>query len=246
MKMNPREWTTADAITIVGVLVALVAILVGVTTPEIRQALGLDSAPANHAQIIKGSLYNEVQPQSVQSKPNTRQIARTESLPMQAPAAPLQLASNQVKTLQESAEEESQPSQSSPAPTRSLTVQDNVLLFVLKSCRRLDRNVFCAGSLTNRADKERRVGLGYSSNAVDELGNQYNVGDNQLQLGSAGQWQMLEPDLPVNFSVTVNDVNPSANQISVVLGYGAEQAGPAVPNVQWQKAVFRHVPILSR
>ncbi len=123
----------------------------------------------------------------------------------------------------------------SPIPSAGagnpISVEDNALLFVLRSCRRSGRIVTCAGSITNKTEKRRDVILGYNSNAVDELGNQYAVPDNQLKLGSGGTRQDLEPDLPVNFSVSVNEVDPAATRISIVLGYGASGLGPAVPRL---------------
>jgi TolB-like protein len=135
----------------------------------------------------------------------------------------------------------------SPTPSavagNSISVEDNALLFVLQTCRRSGRTVTCAGSITNKAERRREIILGYHSNAVDELGNQYAVPDEQLRLGSGGTRQDLEPDLPVNFSASVNEVDPAATRISIVLGYGASGPGPAVPRVDFVKAVFRRAPI---
>ena len=245
MKLDPRTWSTADVLTAAGLLVAVLAGVLTITTPEIRQALGLDPKPEHAAPIVKGSLYNDIQssPSMRGGSKSSRPATRTISEPSEASILPKQPTNNN-QIANEPPNNAAEATQVQPGD--AFYVRDNGLLFVLKSCKRLDRNVSCNGSITSRADKERRVGLGYSSNAVDNLGNQYNVWDQQLLLGSTGQWQNIQPDLPINFSVTINDVNPSASQINVVLGYGAEEAGPGVPNVQWQKAVFRHIPIIVR
>ncbi|GEM_PF-870328 len=99
------------------------------------------------------------------------------------------------------------------------------------------RTVSCAGSITNKTYKRRQVALWVGSSAVDDLGNQYPVLN--VTLGSEGTGQELEPDLPVNFSLSVNDVDPRATHVSIVVSYLYAPGMGA-------KLLFRNIPIQQK
>jgi len=149
---------------------------------------------------------------------------------------------------------------------KPVSVEENRVLFILKGCWRSGRTVSCDGSVTNKARQRRSVDLGWNSSAVDDLGDQYVVPDDHLALGSGGQRQDLEPDLPVNFSLQIDDVNSAANRVTIVLGYGTGTQGSigggatigmivgggkgaavgGAPDVRGAKLVFKNVPIQQR
>jgi hypothetical protein len=103
-----------------------------------------------------------------------------------------------------------------------MNAYDNDFQFALRGCwRSASQNVSCSGSVTNKAAETRGLNFWPYTEAatylVDNLGNQYRLGLEQISFGADGQHQMLEPGLPVNFSLDANKVAPEATSISVVL-----------------------------
>ncbi len=136
------------------------------------------------------------------------------------------------------------------------SVEENDLLFVLKSCRRSGRALSCVGSVTNKSDRRLSVYFGSGVQVVDDLGNQYKYeppGNIKatLQFGRDLSEQ-LEPSLPVKFSMSVNDIDPAATRVNIILSYGAAVPGKEPLRVVWMgevfpdKLTFRNVPIQQR
>src|SRR5207302_3863748 len=98
-------------------------------------------------------------------------------------------------------------------------------------------SVNCAGSITNKA-RTRREFWFHRSDTLDELGNQYD--DGFIKLGAQGGTQSLEPDLSMNFFVTVKNVNAEAKIINMIVSYGF--TGQYVP----VKVALRNIPIQQR
>jgi len=133
------------------------------------------------------------------------------------------------------------PSPSSPQSARlpgaTVSQEADFFFFALKSCRRTGQDVVCFGSVTNRAEKRRRVRLGGRDEAVDNAGNQY-TGSGVLVTLGAGQTrgqEELESDLPMNFLVRVKEVHSGATSLTLILEYSSE-AGSG-------KLVFRNLPL---
>jgi len=96
-----------------------------------------------------------------------------------------------------------------------VSVEENDLLFALKTCRRSGSTISCAGSITNKGNYGRTVTLGVDwdfvgvhSDAVDDLGNQYKVSLKRQDYN-------LESNLPINFSFGIDGVAPGASRINI-------------------------------
>ena len=127
------------------------------------------------------------------------------------------------------------------------SIEQHHLLFVLRGCSRSGLTVSCAGSVTNKAEKRRGImamkGLHYSS-AVDDIGNEHAL--SVVSFGRDGYMQ-LEPELPVNFSLSVENVAAAASRINIVLTYAGEYGDEApMTGSGGAKAVFRNVLIQQK
>jgi len=142
------------------------------------------------------------------------------------------------------------PPSSGPEPpgirqaAKAVSVEENDLLFVPKVCWRSGSVLSCAGSITNKAGERRFVQL-EDSQVVDDLGNQYEL--RTFGFGNANsprRQQVLEPDLPFNFSLSIDGANPAASRANIILsyyyeGYGGRGAGRT-------KVALRNVPIQQK
>ena len=127
------------------------------------------------------------------------------------------------------------------------SIEQHHLLFILKGCSRSGLTVSCAGSVTNKAEKRRGVmamtGLHYS-NAVDNIGNEHAL--SVVSFGRNGYLQ-LEPELPVNFSLSVENVAAAAIRINIILTYAGDYGDEApMTGRGGAKAVFRNVLIQQK
>jgi TolB-like protein len=127
---------------------------------------------------------------------------------------------------------------SSPTSAPEITVDQNALLFGIRKCQRSGNLLSCSGYIKNKADKRRIVNpVGNSAPVVvDELGGQYLSGYGKFRFGSSMFDQDLEPDLPVNFSFSVENVNPAATHATVILSGWIQNEGGF-------KVTLRNVPI---
>jgi len=141
------------------------------------------------------------------------------------------------------------PTQLDPPRSRDakvLAMERHHLLLVLRGCSRSGHTVSCVGSVTNKAEKRRNIGLAGSpyANAVDDAGNQYKSISISFGRGTDSE---LEPDLPVSFSVTVEDVAAGASRINIVLVYFGFYADEApMLGMGGAKAAFRDVAIQQK
>jgi TolB-like protein len=119
------------------------------------------------------------------------------------------------------------------------SVEQNEILFLLKTCSSKGDRIVCSGSVTNKATKVRpfQISNGYgSTSAVDNNGNSYAV--NQVGIGQ-GMGTELMPDLPVNFYLSFPGSDSTATSLSVILVY-------TVDSGNWTKALFRNIPLSSK
>jgi len=160
----------------------------------------------------------------------------------------------------------SQPS-SGPEPAgggqaaKAVSVEENDLLFVLRVCRRSGSVLSCAGSITNKAGERRQASLSSDyTQVVDDLGNSYKVrrvgfgnadqSQEQVTIGRGAalgaaigaqrrqEEQELEPDLPINFFLSIDGVKPAASRINIVLAYSV--------GLGFAKVTLRNVPIQQK
>jgi len=107
------------------------------------------------------------------------------------------------------------------------TADQNELTFAIRKCQRGGNTLTCSGFIKNKSEKRRLVNpIGNGPPAVvDELGNQYAGRYDRFRFGSGNSSQELEPDLPVNFSFTIEEVDPAATEATVILAGWIQNEG---------------------
>lgn len=138
---------------------------------------------------------------------------------------------------------------SKPPSPRTVTVRQGDLLLVMRGCHRGPGQVVCSGVVTDEGSSALAFPFG-GGYVLDNLGNQYDLDkvtvgrsspENQpIGRGRFGNsMQTLEPQLPLNFSVSANNVEQAATSVSIVLNPGRFlRFGKPV--------IFRHIPIQGR
>ena len=152
------------------------------------------------------------------------------------------------KSVQNNSSGEAAPPQAvgRPPDTAGRQIQENEMLFQLRRCSRSDKTVTCLGAITDKATKSRALWLDlYATYLLDDLGNQYKYPHLGLQLGAQGTQQSLEPELPMNFSVSADNADSEARSFSVVLSYGFQQSDPD-RRVTAATVALRGIPIQQR
>jgi TolB-like protein len=162
---------------------------------------------------------------------------------------------------------------------KAVSVEENDLLFVLRVCRRSGTVLSCAGSITNKAGERRRVSLSPNySQVVDDQGNFYKVRrlafgsvDSKQEQGAtvgagaaigaivgaiagsqAQEQQELEPDLPINWFLSIDGVKPAASRINIVVAYSVGLGTATVfrpdaaMRLAFEKVTLRNVPIQQK
>jgi len=138
------------------------------------------------------------------------------------------------------------PNQPRGTDAKPPAIEKHHLVLALRGCSRSGHTVSCVGSVTNKAENRRDIGLAGSpyANAVDDAGNQYKSISISFGRGTDSE---LEPDLPVNFSLTVEDVVAGASRINIVLVYfGFYRDEVPMLGFGGAKAAFRDVPIQQK
>ncbi len=138
---------------------------------------------------------------------------------------------------------------SSPAPSTNSTVsaplskqiEDNDFIFQVKGCLRSGASVTCSGSINNKFSARRGLSLNRVE-ILDDVGNQYQYAS--WQLGAQGTQQSLEPDLRMNFYVTVKDVSNEARILNLVFEYQFTTPGQGWSN--GTKLALRNLSIQQR
>ena len=119
-------------------------------------------------------------------------------------------------------------------------------VFFAEGCERLGESLSCSGSVKNRM-KRRALDLNAQtegiSTVIDNRGTQYRLvppGQNTLVFGDSGRRQDLETDLPISFTVTVQNFSPSAASASLLLAcWTSDPYG-------FFNVTLRNVPITSK
>lgn len=125
-----------------------------------------------------------------------------------------------------------------------MTIRDNEFIFAMRGCRRHGEDVTCVAAVTNKEEKRRYVHLDQSATTlVDQLGDEYHTRD--VAFGSPGRTdQCLEPELPLNASVTFQAVSTNTSSATLIVPYCFGQCGYSCDG--FSKAVLRDVPIQQR
>jgi len=134
------------------------------------------------------------------------------------------------------------PSENSrpPSSAGAVSVQASGFVFTVQGCRRAGDALTCSGSVNNKAEKRRLVNLDAQnrSSSIDNNHNQYVSG--RIVFGTRGTQQELENDLPLNFTVSVEDFSPTATSVTIVLDcWTSDPYG-------FFKVTLRNIPIASR
>jgi TolB-like protein len=124
------------------------------------------------------------------------------------------------------------------------SLEQDEFQFTLKNCVRRGDHVLCSGSVTNKAEKARNMGI-YSgqeqTTAIDNEGNSYI--SQQVSIGQSNgisQVQLM-PELPMNFFLTFSAVEQNASTITVVLSYWGEGV-----NHNPAKVLFRNISLAQK
>jgi len=129
------------------------------------------------------------------------------------------------------------------------SVVDNNFLFTVRSCERSGPQLKCFGSVTNKDEKRKVLGINVGvfrqyTDLVDSLGNQYHVKRARLGVEDSPREQELEPDLPMNFMVQFDGVSTAVTRVSIVLNYVVRpQAGFGGLSY---KVTLRNLPVLEK
>jgi len=155
------------------------------------------------------------------------------------------------------------PEPSTGPKSGAVSVEENEMLFVVKSCGRSGETLKCTGSVTNKARSRRNVSL-VEVRFVDNLGNEYpatrvsfpaaklTFGIPASTVGSflraqeairAGVTAELEPDLPVNFSVGADHADPTATRVTLIITYQFDPGSGFGRRAPGGRLVLRNIPI---
>jgi TolB-like protein len=127
-----------------------------------------------------------------------------------------------------------------PTSSSGVSVDNSRFLFVIRKCLRSDRTVACSGSITNKGAKRRKVIIdGYNVYATDDLGNPYRKGE--IIFGSRGWEQEMEPELEMVLTVRVEDVEPGATSLNLIVPYIYEERDPN--RTDRPKVALRNIPL---
>jgi len=132
------------------------------------------------------------------------------------------------------------PSSAGAGPARVVSVRERDVLFVVRKCTRNVDEVTCVGAVTDEAAEAMQLTL-MGAYLLDNLGKQYRPGYDAMILGSSGEQQVLEPRLPMNFTISADRVDHSATSISIVLTYGYTGRGGVLSG--WPSVTLRDIPI---
>jgi len=130
------------------------------------------------------------------------------------------------------------PSPQPPGEPKSaaMSVEENELLFVVKSCGRSGETLKCSGTVMNKG--RTRQGFAFVEvKFVDSLGSEYpafRISGITYIPRFAGPTTELEPDLPVSFLVGADRTDPTATNVTLIIRYVGFSGG---------KVVFRNIPI---
>jgi curli biogenesis system outer membrane secretion channel CsgG len=111
----------------------------------------------------------------------------------------------------------------SSAPAHQISAEQDRFVFAIRSCSRSGSTLICSGFVNNKAENRRNLNIEYqSASVVDDLGNLYTVNVRKFSFRTASPGtivttQELEPELPINFVLGVDDLNPSATRVSIIL-----------------------------
>jgi hypothetical protein len=106
--------------------------------------------------------------------------------------------------------------------------------FVIDECHRSGERVLCSGKAANTTDASSRLSS-YTSRAVDDEGNSIQV--NGVQFSDGNILQKLMPNVPVSFTIFVDDPHQNAKKLNFELHVSFEGASG------FDNLVFKDIPI---
>jgi TolB-like protein len=116
----------------------------------------------------------------------------------------------------------------SPAKPKTLAkAEARDIIFEAKECKVSGQRAVCTIAVTNNTEKTRKfeinahwTGGNRISLLVDEWGNQFPANGVRFGLEKDYSWfaeQRLPPHLPLNFTITYSDINPTAKVVTLIL-----------------------------
>jgi hypothetical protein len=260
-----RNWSRADKIAAAALIVTIIAVVVGVTVPEVRVWVHLDKmpaaptpAPASGAAPNVPASYQNART-AVPAKQASEEPAgtRDEAVPTPTTAVgkpgrdkeppipvvqPRTTSDNSnsgggtAQTVTSTGGSVAQPTPSSNAPSSNseaktqaappapeVTAEANGFVFTAQACKRITDLLVCSGSVTNKL-QSRLLDLNAQtegiSTVVDSNGTQYRLvppDPHTLVFGATGRRQQLETDIPINFTITIHSVSPTATSVNLLL-----------------------------
>jgi TolB-like protein len=128
-----------------------------------------------------------------------------------------------------------------------VTAQSHGFLFAVQDCHRRAGSLTCLGSVDNQMQDRRTLDLSCCgaeySQVIDNNYVQYVLaypGRYSLVFGTRGQRQELESDLPITFTLSVENFSSTATSVSIVLSCMAY--GDAYPRNDF-KVALRNIPL---
>ncbi len=133
---------------------------------------------------------------------------------------------------------------SAPASVGAVSAQATGFVFSVQGCRRAGETLTCSGSVNNKKEKRRQIFINEGMSSVIDSGhNQYIFRypyRNKISFGTLGAQQELENDLPVNFLVSVEDFNPTATSVTIILECATNDPYGSF------KVTLRNIPVENR
>ncbi len=116
-----------------------------------------------------------------------------------------------------------------------VTAQAEDFLFVIKECVLSGTKLHCSGYVDNKDESAAPLWL-------DDLGEQHQI--NSMTFGAGCCFQKLEPNLPVNFSLTTENLKASVEKINLILKYSYVDRGSG--GGRYSDLAISNIPLSKR
>jgi hypothetical protein len=112
-----------------------------------------------------------------------------------------------------------------PQPMVVASAEENDFIFSLQRCERSGGTVHCSGTIANKSPRRRKFRMTNETYVVDDSGNQYPYDYGTVILGAyyagtiSDMGQELEPDVPIKFTVSAKETDPSMLRLTLIIAY---------------------------
>jgi len=116
-----------------------------------------------------------------------------------------------------------------------------VLTFTLLSCSKAGRSVSCKGLITNKGTTTVHFELGAGTALIDDFGTKASRA--RMNIGGGSTTESLEPDVPMKFELSGQDISEQAKLITVVIEVPGYVLGLGFSATNNQKTTFKSIPL---